>query len=676
MSPFYLKLIAASGISAIVGAGTALYLSNSPPLFPLAPVASYGTPGGTPGAPKAPELNLQNPSNSPDASKAPVSEGSKPSDSSAPPESPLKTPYKPSDPSLTDPASDSLTSKAPRLTPTRATLQNDSELWPLEGIAKPAKSSSNTRSNELDRGFKKAAGPANAFSSPLESSAADSKESRSMGSIGGSAGRTAAVPFDFADLVEQSQASVVQVRVQHLVPAPISPIDQSILDFLKSPQARPRPPADALKPRDAQRVPTLDVGSGFFIDEQGHLLTNAHVIRDAQKITLRLQNDQEITAQVIGLDLRTDIALLKADPALAPYKPLRLGSSDTARVGEWVLAIGSPFGFQSTATVGILSAKDRNLSDDNYLPFLQTDAAVNPGNSGGPLLSWRGQVIGINTQIYSSTGGYEGLSFSIPIDYAIDIARRLKRDGVISHGRVGAVIQDLNPDLIAALKVPSSKGSIILQVEPGSPSDRAGLKSGDAILKVDGQAIDSSLQFIRSVAQSQPGSTLSISVFRGGRLMDVPVLVGKFPTPKTASSSSAQDTPVLKDLMLPLLGLDVMPASSKEGLMITQARGQAADAGLRSGDVLLTANGNALKSIQDLQRVIKNANQSPLAFLALRKTQLRFVVIKPVTPAKPPLATVTSVGSVSPISPPDSSKPSQKAPQAPRTLAKNQVEQP
>lgn len=452
--------------------------------------------------------------------------------------------------------------------------------------------------------------------------------------------------FDFADLVEQSEASVVQVRVEKKA-RPADATQNPFFDFLRKygvPEGSGPSPFGA--PPDASRSPygnedpdeedspgsgkSSGIGSGFFIEADGYLLTNAHVVDGADRVMLRLQDRREIPAKVVGLDTRTDVALLKAESG-GPFKPLRIGDPEKARVGEWVVAIGSPFGFESTATSGILSAKGRSLpQDDNYLPFLQTDAAVNPGNSGGPLLSQRGEVIGINTQIYSRSGGYMGLSFSIPIDYAMRIAMKLKKNGSVSHGRMGAVIQEMTPELGRALGVQNGQGALVVQVEPGSPAAKAGLKVGDALVSVDGKRLDSSSAFVRSIADSEPGSKVLVGIIRKGQTLSIPMVIGSSPrkNTKVSDESARPPAPAFEEAF----GLRLAPgkgdSKDETGLLVLGATGLAARAGIAKGDVLISADGEVLGSVAQLKKIASAGPKgTPMAVLVQRGKTAVFVAL-------------------------------------------------
>lgn len=485
---------------------------------------------------------------------------------------------------------------------------------------------------------------------------------------------------NLADIVETSSPGVVQVRVQKLSSAEdtaSSDDDTSLLDFLRrfgapvpdfkgAPESNnpfgapppdgslPLPLPDAKSknvPETAPRIPfpkapskprnTGGVGSGFFIDESGYLLTNAHVVEGAYKITLRTSDHKELDARLIGLDKRTDIALLKVDGG--PFKALPIGAPDKIRVGDRVIAIGSPFGLEFTATAGILSAKGRSLpSDDNYIPFLQTDAAVNPGSSGGPLINERGQAIGVNSQIYSQTGGYMGISFAIPIDYAIKIAGKLRRgNGVMEHGRIGALLQNLTPELAEAFDVTGRTGAIVLSTEPGSPADTAGLKSADVVLLMDGKAISGSSEMVRLIADSDPGDKIIFSILRKGSMVSVPIVLtgaqaksteGKATaTPKiqVKPTSSATDEP---------LGIQGRALTEREakiqgverGIKVLSAQGMAEEAGINSEDVILTAGHQSVGTLGELAKAVEASPAGkPLAIYVKRGPFTRFLSITP-----------------------------------------------
>jgi serine protease Do len=330
---------------------------------------------------------------------------------------------------------------------------------------------------------------------------------------------------DFTALVEREGPAVVNistvqtVRREDAFPRiPGLPDDDPFYDFFR----RFMPPG----PREYQ---TRSLGSGFLISPDGYVLTNAHVVRDANEVTVRLTDRRELKARVIGVDLRSDVAVLKIDASGLPA--VRIGDPGRARVGEWVLAIGSPFGFENSVTAGIISAKGRTLPDETYVPFLQTDVPINPGNSGGPLFNLNGEVIGINAQIYSRTGGYMGLSFAIPIDVAMNVAEQLRSTGKVVRGRLGVQIQELTPELARSFSLDQAVGALVASVERGSPAASAGLRAGDVILRFNGRIIGNANDLPPLVASTRPGTRVELEIWRDGSATRLNATIGELSDP-------------------------------------------------------------------------------------------------------------------------------------------------
>lgn len=366
-------------------------------------------------------------------------------------------------------------------------------------------------------------------------------------------------------------------------------------------------------------------GSGFILREDGIVLTNAHVIDGADEVTVKLSDKREFRAKVLGADKTTDVAVLKIDARNLPT--LKVGSSVNARVGEWVLAIGSPFGFESSATAGIISAKSRSLPDDSYVPFIQTDVAVNPGNSGGPLFNMAGEVIGINSQIYSRTGGYQGLSFAIPIEVAVKVEDQIVKTGKVQRGRLGITIQNLDQSLAESFGMKKPGGALVSSVENDSPAAKAGLEPGDVILSVNGKEIASSNELPPVIADITPGQSAKLQVWRKGGQRDLEVKVGNQKEEQVAAKESKEAAPNR-------LGLAVRPLSADErkqldgrgGLLIENATGTAARAGIRRGDVLLSVNGEPVSSVEQLRSLISKASKR-VALLIQRDDARLFVPV-------------------------------------------------
>jgi len=368
------------------------------------------------------------------------------------------------------------------------------------------------------------------------------------------------------------------------------------------------------------------LGSGFIISPDGVILTNAHVVDKADTVTVKLTDKREFTAKVIGVDKATDVAVLKIDATGLPTLPL--GSPDATREGEWVLAIGSPFGFDNSVTAGIVSAKSRSLPNEGYVPFIQTDVAINPGNSGGPLLNLKGEVVGINSQIYSRSGGYQGISFAIPIDVAIHVKDQLLADGKVTRGRIGVGIQDLNQGLAESFGLTSAKGALVTQVEPDSPGAKAGLKSGDVILALNGETVSDSGELPPRVAVMKPGTEATLKIWRDGKAKDVDVRIGEMqPNEKVASADNASaDKGRLGVSVRPLTPDERNQAEVDHGLLVGSVAGAAERAGIQPGDVLLSVNGQPINSLSELQKLV-NKSEHHIALLIQRNDARIFVPI-------------------------------------------------
>jgi len=380
------------------------------------------------------------------------------------------------------------------------------------------------------------------------------------------------------------------------------------------------------------------LGSGFIISSDGYILTNAHVVDGADAISVRLNDRREFRASVVGADRRTDVALLKIEAANLPVA--RLGNPDKLRVGEWVVAIGSPFGFENSVTAGIVSAKGRALPQENYVPFIQTDVPVNPGNSGGPLFNMAGEVVGINSQIYSRSGGYMGLSFAIPIDVALEIQAQLRTAGRVSRGRIGVMIQEVTAELAESFGLEKAMGAIISSVEKGGPAAEAGIEAGDVILQFDNKTIDRSGELPRIVAASKPGSKVKVKVWRKGTSRELTLTVGEMQEEQASSQRRAERAP-RAERETPRLGLAVSELSVEQrrqlgvesGLIIEEIRSNIARADLRVGDIILAVVYKGVstdaKSVEQINKLLaplgKNAN---VTLLIRRGEQQIFVTLK------------------------------------------------
>ncbi len=366
-------------------------------------------------------------------------------------------------------------------------------------------------------------------------------------------------------------------------------------------------------------------GSGFIIDPNGIILTNNHVVDGADEVTVHLTDKREFKAKVLGTDPKTDIAVIKIEGKDLPV--VKLGKSENVKVGEWVAAIGAPFGLDNTVTAGIVSAKSRNLPDEQFVPFIQTDVAVNPGNSGGPLFNMKGEVIGINSQIFSTSGGFMGLSFAIPIDLAVQIKDELMKNGKVSRGRLGILMQQLTPELAKSFNLKEAKGALIAQIEKDGPADKAGLRDGDIVIEYNGKPIADIRELSQAVASTKPGAKVKVKAMREGKPVSLVIVVGEMPTDgklnfkKPAASQNNA------------LGANVRPLNDKEkkrvsnGLFVESGYGAAAEAGMRRGDIIISAGGKKIRTEKDLNEVVSKAKGS-LAVLVDRNGSREFIPVK------------------------------------------------
>jgi serine protease Do len=424
---------------------------------------------------------------------------------------------------------------------------------------------------------------------------------------------------DFTVLVDRFGPAVVNISVTGTIKTSGGP---QVPDF---PNFGPDDPFRQFfrsLPRQPRDVPMRGEGSGFIVDPNGIVLTNAHVVNDAKEVTVKLTDRREFTARVLGKDTVSDIAVLKIDARNLPT--VRLGRAADIKVGQWVVAIGSPFGFENTVTAGIVSAKGRTLPGDGYVPFLQTDVAVNPGNSGGPLFDLNGEVVGINSQIYSNSGGYEGVSFAIPIDVAMNVSQQLQAHGHVSRGKLGVMIQEVNQSLADTFGLERPRGALVAKVEDGGPASAAGLKPGDVILGVNGQQIESSTELPARVAALEPGTEAKLQVWRDRQARDMTVRVGTLAQTQVASNSDDSDAQGGR------LGLGVRPLTPDEqresdihkGLLVESVSGAAAEAGIQEGDVILSANGKEVASVEDLRKIVKKSDKHVALLVQRGDTQI------------------------------------------------------
>ncbi len=435
----------------------------------------------------------------------------------------------------------------------------------------------------------------------------------------------AALP-DFSSLVEQYGPAVVNVAVvgkaQEIADfpgmAPGDPLNEFFRRF-----GRPMPRGEMPTPRGE--------GSGFIVSSDGYVLTNAHVVADAEEVTVKTTDRREYTAKVVGLDERTDVAVLKIDAKNLPT--VRIGDASKLKPGEWVIAIGSPFGFENSVTAGIVSATSRSVpgSETSYAQFIQTDVAVNPGNSGGPLFNLQGEVVGINSQIYSRTGGYMGLSFAVPIDVANNVKDQLIKTGRVTRSRIGVSIQDVNAQLADSFGLDRPRGALVGMVEEGAPGDKAGLKAGDVILGVDGVEVDTSSQVPGLIASKKPGSKVQLEVWRDGKPQRITVQPEEIPEDgqRVASSSDKADEASQLGLALRKLTPEEKRQVETQGnLLVEDVDGPAAAAGVRPGDIILGVNGSPVKSIDDLKSAAKKRGGKVVALLIQRDTAQIFVPVR------------------------------------------------
>ncbi len=422
---------------------------------------------------------------------------------------------------------------------------------------------------------------------------------------------------DFAAITEQYGPSVVNITVKGRKTADGNGDDRAQMPFdpeqadeffkrfgIPSPFSGPGPRGHG---QDGQPfgAPVAGQGSGFIISEDGLVLTNAHVVDGARDVTVKLTDRREFTAKVIGADRRTDVALLKIDATGLPA--VRLGSPESLKPGEWVLAIGSPFGFENTVTVGVVSATGRSLPNDGMVPFIQTDVAVNPGNSGGPLFNARGEVVGINSQIFSRTGGYQGVSFAIPIDLAMTVQKQLAATGTMQHARLGVMIQEVNQSLAQAFGLDSPRGALIAEVVSGSPADKAGLRTGDVIQAAGDRPIVASGDLPSIIGLSQPGSIVELRVWRDGEPIMIKARLAADQTDgiKTAGLDEGRSESASLGLTIrPLKPEELEQAGVDAGVAVARVSGPARAAGVQPGDVIVSVNSTPVSSVADIKAAV------------------------------------------------------------------------
>lgn len=443
---------------------------------------------------------------------------------------------------------------------------------------------------------------------------------------------------DFTELVEQVGPSVVNIRTSEKVSARTNTngMDEDMLEFLRRfgvpmpnmpRQQRPqRPQPDEEQPRG--------VGSGFILTADGYVMTNAHVVDGADEVIVTLTDKREFKAKIVGTDKRTDVAVVKIEATGLPA--VKVGDVSRLKVGEWVMAIGSPFGLESTVTAGIVSAKQRDTGD--YLPFIQTDVAINPGNSGGPLINMRGEVVGINSQIYSRSGGFMGISFAIPMDEAIRVSEQLRASGRVTRGRIGVQIGQVTKDVAESIGLGKASGALVTGVESGSPAEKAGIEAGDIITRFDGKAIDKLADLPRLVGNTKPGTKSTVTVFRRGTAKDLSLTIAEIEGDKPVRKAAEREEKPKASAAAQLIGLSVSAltdAQKKElnirgGVVVNSATDAAARAGLREGDVILSIANTEVGGVKDFEAALAKVDKNkPINVLYRRGEWAQYALIRP-----------------------------------------------
>jgi len=443
-----------------------------------------------------------------------------------------------------------------------------------------------------------------------------------VNAVSGAPAAIAPVLPNFSAIVAKIGPAVVNIsvsghtKVAMAQPPQLDPNDP-FYEFFR----RFQPPA-----QPGGEVPTRGMGSGFIVRSDGIIITNAHVVDGASELTVKLTDKREFKAKVIGEDKPTDTAVLKIDANGLPT--VALGDPSQTGIGDWVLAIGSPFGFENSVTAGIVSAKSRSLPDEGFVPFIQTDVAVNPGNSGGPLINMKGEVIGINSQIYSHTGGYQGLSFAIPVDVALKVEEQLLNGGKVSRGRLGVSVQPLNQSLAESFGLEKADGALVDNVPAGGPAAKAGIRPGDVIVEFNGQPIQEPSELGRYVSDLKPGAEAKLTLWREGGQKEIKLRL-------SAMEDSAQADEAPPELAKSRLGLAVRPLSPQEqrqaeatgGLVVEHSAGAAARSGIQAGDVVLSVNGHAVNDPEQLRELVSKADKR-IALLVQRGNNRIFVPVE------------------------------------------------
>ncbi len=446
---------------------------------------------------------------------------------------------------------------------------------------------------------------------------------------------------DFTDLVEQVGPSVVNIRTMEKASSRAAAgngMDEEMLEFFKRfgvpmpnmPRQTPKQP----KPQQPEEETPRGVGSGFILSADGLIMTNAHVVEGADEVLVTLTDKREFKAKIMGFDKRSDVALVKIDATGLPA--VKVGDVNRLKVGEWVMAIGSPFGLENTVTAGIVSAKQRDTGD--YLALIQTDVAINPGNSGGPLINMRGEVVGINSQIYSRSGGFMGISFAIPIDEATRVADQLRTSGRVSRGRIGVQIEQVTKEIAEAAGLGKAQGAFVRGVETGSPAEKAGVEAGDIITKFDGKSIEKSADLPRLVGNTKPGSKSSLTVFRRGSIKELSVGIIEIEDDKPVKKTAGKDDKPKATSAVQMLGLavsDLTDAQKKElklkgGVKVDGASDAAARAGIREGDVIVAIANTEVGNVKEFDAVVAKLDKNKAVNLLFRRGEwAQYALIRP-----------------------------------------------
>lgn len=446
---------------------------------------------------------------------------------------------------------------------------------------------------------------------------------------------------DFTEHVEQVSPSVVNIRTMERVASRATaggaPNEEEMLEFFRRfglpvpniPRQAPR----QNRPQAPDEEQPKGVGSGFVLSADGFIMTNAHVVEGADEMIVTLTDKREFKAKLVGADKRSDVAVVKIEASGLPA--VKLGDVSRLKVGEWVMAIGSPFGLENTVTAGIVSAKQRDTGD--YLPLIQTDVAINPGNSGGPLINMRGEVVGINSQIYSRSGGYMGISFSIPIDEAIRVSEQLRASGKVTRGRIGVQIEQVTKDVAESIGLGKPQGALVRAVESGSPAEKAGVEAGDIILRFDGKVIEKSGDLPRMVGATKPGSRSTLTVFRRGSTKDLTVTIAEIEAERSAVKTKGKEEKSNGSAVAQSYGLvvaDLSDAQRKElkvkgGVRVEGATDAAVRAGLREGDIIVAVANTEVSTVKDLESVLGKLDKSkPLSVLFKRGEWTQYAIIR------------------------------------------------